>query len=55
MSIGLILIAIKRPRDLPKELFSDSRLTMKLMGFLIIFWLLVMVYVYKIYFKLIPF
>lgn len=49
--ISVLIIAIKNPEDLPKELFTNSKFTIKLMGFLIMFWILVMVYVYKVYFS----
>jgi len=47
---SILVIAIKKPEDLPKELFTDSKLTIKLMSFLIIFWALIMFYVYYLYF-----
>jgi len=48
--ISVLIIAIKNPEDLPKELFTNPKFTIKLMSFLIMFWILIMVYVYKAYF-----
>ena len=48
--ISVLIITIKKPEDLPKELFTDSKFTIKLMIFLIMFWILAIVYVYKVYF-----
>jgi len=49
--LSVFIIALKKPKDLPKELFANSKFTIKLMSFLIIFWILIMLYVYRVYFS----
>ncbi len=48
--ISILIIAIKKPGNLPKELFTNPKLTIKMMVFLIFFWAVMMVYIYKVYF-----
>jgi len=48
--ISILIIAAKRPGNLPKELFANHKFTIKMMIFLIFFWTVMTVYIYKVYF-----